>query len=180
MAERSSLVPPALIPEDTAGQLSDTGHQPGNAGESQAGESQVEITAIYNDDTLVFIVSGKWQEKGGGRLEAELQGLAAAANWADQLPATGSAALHVQRLLGVPIQVRRIELDLKFGDSHLWVRHNLRLGIQLLGLDVPGILIVSAADGAHYEEVDVRINPSQIVAMAKDITFIRPGPPDSH
>ncbi|MFN2495332.1 MAG: hypothetical protein ABR608_05420 [Pseudonocardiaceae bacterium] len=138
----------------------------------------MEITVARGGDTQVFTVSGRWRGKGGGRLEAELRGLVVAADRSEELPVTGSAALHVQRILKVPVQVRRIELDLEFGDSHLWVRHNPNFGIQLLGLEVPGMLIVTAADGAHWEEVSVRINPSQIVTVAKDIAFARPDPTD--
>jgi hypothetical protein len=152
---------------DTAGQQPDT-----------AGEFQVEMTATGGGDKQVFTVSGTWWEKGGGRLEAELHGQVSTAEEGEELSVTGSAAVQVHRILGVPIQVRRIELDLRFGSSHLWVRHNLSFGIQLLGLEVPGMLIGMAADGARWEEVSVRINPSQIVTVAKDITFARPDPTD--
>jgi hypothetical protein len=129
-------------------------------------------------DTQVFTVSGTWHGKSGGRLEAELHGQVTAADGDEELSVTGCAAVQVQRILGVPVQVRRIELDLDFGDRHLWVRHNPGFGIQLLGLDVPGMLIVKAEDGAHWEEVSVRINPTHIVTVAKDIAFARPDPTD--
>ena len=186
MAGRPSAVPLAPVPEAATGHQPDTGHlpdtaepEPDTAGHQPdtAGEFQVEMTPTRGGDTQVFTLAGRWREKGGGRLEAQLHGLVAAAGRSETRSVTGSAAVQVHRILGVPVQVRRIELDIQFDDSHLWVRHNPNFGIQLLGLEVPGMLIVTASDGARWEEVSVRINPAHIVTVAKDITFARPDQP---
>lgn len=135
----------------------------------------MEIVVSRGDDEQVLTLAGKWREKGRGWLESQLCGLVHTPDEPAQLPVTGSAAVHVQRLLRAPLQVHRIELDLEFADSYLRVRNSPSLGIQFFGLTVPGTLIAMSSDGAYGESVDVRINWDQVRNLAMNLMF---APPD--
>ena len=123
----------------------------------------------------LLAVAGKWRDRGGGWLESELHGLASIpASPADQLSVTGWAAVQVHRLLRAPLPIRQIELDLEFGNSHLRVRHSPSLGSQLFGIKVPGTLTFVRDDGAHGQNVDVRINWDQLRNLAMHLVFAPP------
>ena len=134
----------------------------------------MKIVVSRGNDDQVFVLEGKWREKGSGWLESQLRGLVHTLGESVQLPVTGSAAVHVQRLLRAPLQVRRIELDLRFADCHLRVRNSPSLGIQFFGLTVPGMLIAMSPDGAHGENVDVRIDWDQVGNLAMSLMCTPP------
>ncbi|MGH3794015.1 MAG: hypothetical protein ACRDSP_03920 [Pseudonocardiaceae bacterium] len=137
---------------------------------------QVEIIVSRGDAEQVITVEGKWREGRDGWLESDLRGATGTgADRPGELPVTGSAAIQVQRLLRAPLQVRHIELDLQVGDGHLRVRHSPSLGIQFLGLTVPGTLTTMLADGAHGESVEVRLHWDQVRNLAMNLVF---APPD--
>lgn len=142
---------------------------------------QVEIVVGRSGhDDQVFALNGRWRDRGGGWLESELAGTAGTgADPCGELPVTGFAAIQVQRLLRAPLQLRHIELDLRFGDGHLRVRHSPSLGIQFLGLTVPGTLTTAEpADGAPGESAEVRLNWDQVRNLAMNLVFAPPGRPD--
>lgn len=138
----------------------------------------MEIVVSRGDDEQVLALEGRWREKGGGWLQARLRGLILTPAEPGQQPVAGSAAVQVQRLLRAPLQVRRIELDLRFAGSYLRVRNSPSLGIQFFGLTVPGTLSALSPGGAQGENVDVRIHWDQVRNLAMNLVFAPPDRPD--
>ena len=117
------------------------------------------------------LVGGRWQERGQGRIGAELTGEArsSAGHW----PVTGSVTAELTRPFGLPIALTALHLELRYDGNRVVVSERLPLASQQLGaINLTGRL---SREGTHGGgQVQVHLAALDRLQLAAHLALIPP------